>query len=74
MTLDDEQIPWREMARRDQEYYDSVLRQEWLDREACESVEARETYWRGVFAQDPYPDTHYDEPSSLDRRARFPHD
>lgn len=74
MTLDDEQLTWREQALRDRAYYDEVEHQEWLVQQACESPEARETYWAHVFATDPQPDVHYDEPTSLHRSCRGPHD
>jgi hypothetical protein len=51
MTLDDEQVPWREALRRDRE-------RDWADRKAAhdeqkltESVEAMEAHWRGVFRE-----------------------
>jgi hypothetical protein len=74
VTLDDDQIGWREAARRDREYYEQVEHDEWLAQRDCESVEAAEAHWQRVFAADPRPDVHYDEPSSLDRAQRFPHD
>ena len=73
MTLDDDHT-WKEQARRDEAYYDEVLRLEWLDREACESIEAMEAHWAGVFAKDPHPDVWYDRPAFLDRAQRGPHD
>jgi hypothetical protein len=74
VTLDDDGITWQEMARRDAEHYDAVLEAEWRERELTESPEAIEAHWQRVFAADPRPDVTYDEPSSLDRTARFPHD
>lgn len=44
---------WREMARRDADFYDAVEHQEWLTLEACESVEATEAHWQRVFALMP---------------------
>lgn len=28
--------------------------EDWLEREACESVEAEEAKWRGIFAANPH--------------------
>lgn len=53
MSLDDERIHWREMARRDREFYDAQLKAEMDEQRACESVEAMETLWQGVMAQMP---------------------
>ena len=73
MTLDDD-ITWREQARRDKEHDDARARAEWEERELTESIEAEESKWRGIFAADPYSEVHYAEPSWLDRSARGPHD
>lgn len=54
MTLDDDAyISQREAMRRQEDEDRARVEAEWRLREELESIEARETYWVGVFAQMP---------------------
>jgi len=73
MTLDDDRLA---ALRADQERDDADARAEWEERCLVESIEAEEAHWEGVMRAQPESmrNVHYDEPSVLDRAARFPHD
>ena len=53
MLEDDDHPGWELDLIRERQAADRAAEKEWLEREAIESVEARESYWAGVFARVP---------------------
>jgi hypothetical protein len=77
MTLDEHpyaEPEWVRVARLHDAEQRAIVEREWRVLEDTESIEARESHWRGVFAAAPKDVIHYPEPACLPPTSRGPHD
>lgn len=63
---------WLRLARATEAADRAARREDELERDETETVEAMETMWRGIWAQAPKDVIHYADPSWIEPACRGP--